>query len=218
MKEEMLKSVPLFAHLSSEHLKALAELAQPRHLGASTVLWTRGEQKDALVLLTRGRMKVLLNNEDGREVTLNVLTAPSYLGDMSVLDRSTHSATVMSLEPCELLWISGSDFRDLVAHQPSVVWEMLMAQTARVRSLSEELASLALLSTCRRVARKVLQLAGATNHADISHQELASLVGSTRESVTRALAELDGDGYLHTHKQRIEIVNPGGLSRLIEDG
>ncbi len=214
---DLLQQVSLFARLSPVHLDHLASLAQSRHIAASTVLWTRGDQSDALVVLVKGRLKVLLNSEDGREVTLNVLTPPSYLGDMSVLDHSTHSATVMSMEASDLLWIPGPDFRTLMQAHPPVVWELLKAQTLRVRTLSEELASLAFLTTCRRVARKVLQLAGGGKTAEVSHHELASLVGSTRESVTRALSELEHRGLLHTLKQRVEIVSSDKLREMVEE-
>ena len=212
-----LQTLPLFSHLSAAHLENIAQLAQPRHLAANSLLWTRGDQLDALVVLTRGRFKVILNSEDGREVTLNVMTAPSYLGDMSVLERTTHSATVMAIEPCDFLWIPGSDFRHLMEQHPRVVWELLVAQTMRVRILSEELASLAFLTTCRRVARKILQLAGDKNVVGVSHQELAGLVGSTRESVTRALSELEHQGLLHTHKGRVEVVSAAGLRGMLEE-
>ncbi|MHB2017673.1 MAG: Crp/Fnr family transcriptional regulator [Candidatus Xenobia bacterium] len=213
-----LRRLPLFSHLSDEHLTRIGELAQPRHLAANAVLWTKGDQLDALVVITSGRMKVLINSEDGREVTLNVIGPDHYLGDMSVMDRGTHSATVMAVEASDILWIPGAAFRQVASEHPRILWELLLAQTQRIRVLSEELACIAMLTTCRRVARKVLQIASDSLVAEISHQELAGMVGSTRESVTRALAELEKQGLLTTRKQRIEIQSLDRLRHMVEEG
>ncbi|MBM3463920.1 MAG: Crp/Fnr family transcriptional regulator, partial [Armatimonadetes bacterium] len=197
-------------------LARVAALAQRRRLPANSLLWSRGECNDALVILVSGRMKALLSNEEGREMTLHVFTPYEYLGEMSIFDRSTHSANVHTVEACDVLWIPGEAFRELMREEPRMVWHLLQVQTERVRRLSDELASHAFMSTCRRVARKLLQCAGENPHAEISHQDLAGLIGSTRESVTRALADLERRGMIATGKQKIALRDRAGLTEMLD--
>lgn len=212
-----LQRVTLFANLTDALLGEVAAITQRRRLAAGRLLWSRGERTDALVIVLRGRMKALLLNDEGREITLHVFGPQEYLGEMSITDHSTHSATVISMEACELLWISGEAFRRLMEQHPRIVWNLLEVQTERVRRLSDELASHAFLSTCRRVARKLLHCAGDGPRAAISHQELAGLVGSTRESVTRALADLERRGLIATGKQKVDLLDRQGLHDMLDE-
>lgn len=214
---EVLAQVSLFKGLSEEMRQRVAALAQRRSLAPSTLLWSRGEQKDALVIVLEGRMRAVLYNDEGREITLAVFGPMEYLGEMSILDRTTHSASVMTTEACEILWIPGEAIRRLMEEQSPLLWHLLQLQTERVRRLSDELASHAFLSTCRRVARKLLQCAGDGAQAAISHQELASLIGSTRESVTRALSDLERRGLIETGKQKVRLVDREGLRDLLDE-
>jgi len=213
----VLSRVSLFAGLSPDMLERVAALAQRRSLAASSLLWSRGEQKDALVVLLTGRMRAVLYNDEGREITLATFAPLDFLGEMSILDHTTHSATVETIEPCQILWIPGEAIRRLMSEQSPLLWHLLQLQTDRVRRLSDELASHAFLSTCRRVARKLLQCAGEAPRADISHQELASLIGSTRESVTRALSDLERRGLIETGKQKVRLKDKDGLRALLDE-
>lgn len=208
---DTLRRVPLFAELGDEDLHQVASLSRPRQMEAGALLWSREERPDLLVILEQGRLKVFLSNDEGREVTLAILTPPSFLGEVSALDRSATSASVMALDACRLLCIRGEDFRGLLEERPPLLWTLLAVQTRRVRALSDELASRSFLTTRSRVARKLLQLASSGGSVEISHQELAFLVGSTRESVSRALSELERQNLVRTGKQRIEIVAPQAL-------
>lgn len=209
---EVLREVPLFAEMPTEDLQALASLCRPRSMESGALLWSKDERPDLLVILVRGRLKVFLSNEDGREVTLAILAPPSFLGEVSTFDRSATSASVSTLEASELMCIRGEDFRNLLDQRPQILWELLCVQTRRVRMLSDELASRSFLPTRSRVARKLVQIANPKGVVEISHQELASLVGSTRESVSRALSELERQHLVRTGKQHIEIVSSFDLN------
>jgi CRP-like cAMP-binding protein len=215
--EARLAGVDLFTSLTEPQLQDVAALAQRRKLPPNTLVWSRGERTDALVVVLSGRIKAFLMNDEGREITLHVFGPSEYIGEMSIVDGSDHSASIVTLEAAEVLWLPGEAFRKLMQSEPALMRQLLLAQTARVRRLSDELASHAFMTTCRRVARKLLQCAGEGASADVSHLELAGLIGSTRESVTRALADLEKRGLIKTGKQHIALLDRPGLSALLDE-
>lgn len=214
---ELLRKVPLFSGLDREDLTALASIVIQRDYGKRDVLFHQGDPGEEFMILTEGSVKVELMNSEGKELTLTILTPFQFLGELALLDDVPRSATVVALEPSVLLSINKRDFARLLESFPRMSIPMLRQLTRRVRVLTDDIASMAFLDSYSRVTRKILNLAeemGQTNaeghiliDRPLTHQQLANLVGTTRETVTKILNEMKDNGLLDIRRHRITILD-----------
>lgn len=214
---ELLRKVPLFSGLDREDLTTLASIVTRKEYDKRETLFHQGDPGEEFMILTEGSVKVELMNAEGKELTLTILTPYQFLGELALLDDVPRSATVVSMEPSVLLSVNKRDFARLLESYPRMSIPMLRQLTRRVRGLTDDIASMAFLDSYSRVTRKILNLAeemGQTN-ADghilidrpLTHQQLANLVGTTRETVTKILNEMKDNGLLDIRRHRITILN-----------
>lgn len=214
---ELLRKVPLFSGLEKEDLNTLASIVTRKEFGKRETLFHQGDPGEEFMILTEGSVKVELMNAEGKELTLTILTPFQFLGELALLDDVPRSATVVSMENSVLLSVNKRDFARLLESYPRMSIPMLRQLTRRVRVLTDDIASMAFLDSYSRVTRKILNLAeemGQTN-ADghilidrpLTHQQLANLVGTTRETVTKILNEMKDNGLLDIRRHRITILD-----------
>ena len=218
MKAELLKRVPLFRGLSDVELDALAGVTQVRRFPKDCmVIWADGEG-DAFFVIHAGRMKVSMNTPEGREVILSVLGEGEFFGDMSLLDGQPRSANVVTLEDSEVLIIRRQDFLQALERYPSVAVRMMVTLASRLRRADRQIASLALLGITDRICSVLLTLAesqgvktaeGLVIPNRPTHQVLASMAGTARETVTRVLRRLSREGYIACRGREIVILKRG---------
>lgn len=219
--KELLKKTPLFSGLADEDLGALSEIVGNRSATRSEVLFYQGDPGDEFLVLVEGSVKVELMNPDGKELTLTILTPYQFLGELALLDDVPRSATVVAMEKTEFLTINKRDFNRVIESYPRMCIPMLRQLTKRVRVLTEDIASMAFMDSYSRVTRKILALAAdmGENQDDgsifipqsLTHQQLANLVGTTRETVTKILNEMKDRNLISIRRHRITVHDREGL-------
>jgi CRP-like cAMP-binding protein len=204
----------VFESLGPAELAQLAALVHRRVYKARETIVEKGEAARQLYVLLRGRAKVATRGADGTDTGLNVLGPGEMFGEIGMLDGQPRSATVTTLEECELAVLEAEAFRGFLAAHPPVAAKLLGVLAARVRELSSRLEDRASLEVPARLAKQLLWLA--ENHGEVvgsgacialrlSQQELGDLVGATRESVNKQLSEWTRLGVLRQGRDQIEI-------------
>jgi CRP-like cAMP-binding protein len=193
---QYLERVGIFADLSKDDLRDLSQRTQPREFGAGAVIVGQEDRGDSLFVITTGRVKVVLYGDSGREIILSILKEGEIFGEMSLLDNQPRSASVIALEATRLLVLERSAFvRHIEAH-PTTATAILAELSRRLRQADKVIGNLALLDVYGRVARLLKDLAakegvetedGTLIKERPTQQEIASMVGTSRETVSRAL-------------------------------
>src|SRR3954463_161451 len=201
---EYLAKVPVFGALDDSSRAELARYLKPAKFKKDAVIVSREEPGVSLFLIVKGKVKVVLYGPSGREVILSMLKDGEFFGEMSLLDGKPRSASVVCIADSEVLTLDRADFVRFVETKPSVALSILGEMSRRLREADQKIGSLALLDVYGRVARALLDLAkkeGEKTEAGVvvkerpTHQQLAGMVGTSRETVSRVMSELQRQGY-----------------------
>ncbi len=205
----MIEQVPLFSNLSPQAISELEAIVRRRSFPKGTVVINEGDVSDSLYILASGRAVALRSDESGRQLVVNRFGPWDYFGEMSFFDRSERCATVMTKERCEVMMIARSDFLGFADKHSDILWNVINALLVKLRKATEQIESLAFLDVYGRLTRILIE-----NQDDngiiqekLTQQELADMVGSSRETVSRILNELTAGGYIGKDKGRIVIQN-----------
>ena len=191
-------------------LRALALRGTFRSYRKNTVIINEGEIGDSLFVLLQGRVKVYSNDADGREITYNIVQAGDYFAEMW-LDGGPRSASVMTLEPSVCSVVSRNALRDHLAEEPEFALELVSQVIRRARAATETARNMALLDVYGRVVATLENQAGQATPeqpvilTQITHQQIASRVGASREMVSRLLKDLEKGGYIELGVKRITL-------------
>lgn len=208
--DDILANVALFQALTADERESLSRYVVLRRFPANTVVVLDGDDSDSLYIIVSGKVKVFLNDESGKQVTLNHQSTGEYFGEMALLDEQPRSASVMTVEPSELAVLPKTHFIDCIGEHPGIAMGIIRHLTGRMRVLTDKVKSLALLDVYGRVRQTLLDLSeeqgGQRVIAErITHQEIANMVGASREMVTRILKDLATGGYIEVGNRRITI-------------
>jgi len=209
--ENFFQKNALFSGLSPEELQLVVRTAQKKVYPKNTIILSEGDTSDSLYMVCSGKVKVSIVDEYGKEIILAILGPGEYFGEMTAMaDGAARSACVMTRETCELMVLQKEAFRKIVKNNPDVVFSLLNKSMERLRDANKKIESLALLDVYGRVARLFTNLA--KSHGDVqviedklTHQDIASMVGSSREMVSRVLKELSSGGYISVTNKTITI-------------
>jgi len=216
-EKELLQTVPLFSELSEEALATLSRLAARRRYPKDTVVFFENEEGDSLFMILEGRIKVTILGDDGREIILTMLGPGDLFGEMALLDYEPRSATAIAVEESELLSLQRADFQTVLGDNPEVSSALIKVLSARLRRANHQISTLALLDVYGRVARVILDMAreegrrlkdGQIAFRRATHQEIANRIGTTRETVTRMLKDLERQGLIRVEGREI-VLQPG---------
>lgn len=199
----------LFPALKESDLQAISVHAVTRSFAKNAVVVTEGDRGDSLYIIVSGRVKFYVSDEHGKEIVLSEAGPGEYFGEIS-LDEGPRSASVMTLEPTRLSVIPRKDFGDFLAQSPEFSFSLIGKLIHRVRALTENVKSLALMDVYRRVTRMLLELATERDgelsiEGKFTQQDLANRVGASREMVSKILKELETGGYIRMESKRIVI-------------
>jgi CRP/FNR family transcriptional regulator, cyclic AMP receptor protein len=221
----LLQKVSIFAGLPPDDLADLAARMRPRSAEAGCLIVSQEGPGDALFVIVEGKVKVALYGDKGKEIILSILHAGDFFGEMSLLDRQPRSANVVALGEASLLWLDREAFQNhLVAH-PTTALAVLAEMSRRLRRADAVIGNLALLDVYARVGRAVRELAhkqgepadgGLLIRERPTQQEMAGMVGSSRETVNRALQDFARRGLLELHGKQI-LVRWSFLNQVEED-
>jgi CRP/FNR family transcriptional regulator, cyclic AMP receptor protein len=214
---DFLASVPLFSGLDREELTQFADLTRDKSYPRGSVILFEDDPGDSLFVIRKGRVKVVLIGEDGREVILGVLGVGDHFGELSLIDDRPRSANVIAMEDADFLILRREDFRKRVELSSSVAWSLLTELSRRLRRADDKIGGLVLLDVPGRIARLLLDLAdegrSTTIEKSLTHQTIAQMIGASRETVSRAMKEFQDAGLIRVARRRISLADRGGLER-----
>ncbi|MFC1558506.1 Crp/Fnr family transcriptional regulator [candidate division KSB1 bacterium] len=196
MEVELLKKVPFFSALKERDLKKMGRLTSIHKYKKDNIILMESEKGSSLFLIHKGRVKISRVSDDGKEVILAILKEGDFFGEMSLLDGQARSANVTSIEDSELLVLKREDFLQILKTHPELTVVLLKELAQRIRKSDMQIKSLSLLDAVGRVASTIIQLAettGVTSNDKIvisklpSQQDIASMAGTSRETVSRTL-------------------------------
>lgn len=207
---------PMFNSLPLHAIEDLTQRVSVRRVRANGVVCSQDEPGDALFLIMSGRVKVVIFGENGREVTLSLLRPGDAFGEISLFDGKARSANCLALEPTTLLVLSRADLLAHIEAHPQTALNLLSEMATRLRRADESIAQLALCDVHERLIRRLISLAredgtsvaeGLLLRRRPTQQELANMIGSCRETISRAFNQLARDGLI-IPRGRALVVTP----------
>jgi CRP-like cAMP-binding protein len=217
---DLLRHIPYFTGLDAPTLAELARAVRPREVEPGDHILTAGEPCLGLYFVLRGQVRLVKTAPDGREHVLRVLGPGVTFNDIAVFDGGPNSDSAVAVGPTKVGYVPTATMVRLIERHPDIARAALKLLSQRQRSLGHIVEDLALRDVTARVARLLLGCIGHHNHivenaafacARITHQEIATMVGSVREVVQRALKELERDGAIALERSHIDIRDPAKL-------
>jgi CRP-like cAMP-binding protein len=209
-RNEALRAIPLFRNLDEKDLADVAGLLIDRKFPRDAVIFEDGSLGDYMYLIQEGQVKITKMSEDGREKILEILGPGDFTGEMALLDREPRSASVKTTTACVLLALSRQDFLGLLKQNHELTLELIRELARRLREADEQIRGLSFERVESRARRLLARLAKEKHGtrtdrmatAPITHQQLADLVGTSRETITRVVKELKDEGWLEQEGKR----------------
>ena len=205
---EVLSRSELFADVPQERLGALLPAASRRSLIRNDVLFAEGDPPDQLYVVLNGRIAIANRSTDGRESVMALMEAGDLFGEMGLLDGLPRSAEARALEASAVLAIPYPPVRKLFEDDPALLWSVVRLLSSRLRAVDEALADSVFLDVTGRTAKRLLDLAGdrAEFVLPVTQEELAGMVGASRERVNKAIAQFIRLGWLEQQDRRYRIL------------
>ncbi|MBW2365193.1 MAG: Crp/Fnr family transcriptional regulator [Deltaproteobacteria bacterium] len=213
----LLKQIPLFSYLNNGELNSLAKVVHKKTFPKNTIIFSEGDEADSLYIILRGKVRALLNNIHGKELVLTIQEPGEYFGELALIDDDPRSATIMTKEETQLLILPGNAFKNLLRDNPDLIFNILKGLTARLRKATDKIEDLAFMNVYGRISRVLIQRAKHVGQKlvieeRLTHQEIANMIGATREIVSRILKKLSDAGYISIKDKHIEIIKTLPLS------
>jgi CRP-like cAMP-binding protein len=200
---DLIRRVPLFSLLTTDQAQSIADSVVKRRFKRGELIVEQGTKSNALFILLNGRARVLTADNRGREVILAVLQPGDYVGEMSLIDNEPHSATVRAEVQTDMLVLGRNEFSRCLPDSSSLSYAILRGLVARLRNADRQIESLALLDVYGRVARTLLDMSEEEKglkiiRGKVSRQDMAKVVGASREMVSRVMKDLEDKGVIET--------------------
>lgn len=205
----VLAEVDLFGSLPPEAVEGIARAAQQRTLRRGDVLFREGDPGTELFVVEQGRIAIANKSFDGRESVVALMEPGDVFGEMSLFDGHGRSAEARALEPSSVYAVPFEPLRALFREQPELLWGVVALLAGRIRNMDNVLADSVFLDVTGRTAKRLLELAGDSDEFQlpITQEELAGLVGASRERVNKAISSFVRLGWLDQRDRRYTITN-----------
>ncbi|GAB3400153.1 Crp/Fnr family transcriptional regulator [Flindersiella endophytica] len=216
MLDDVLRQAPMFAGLDDEAVAALRSAMHEVRLRRGEVLFHEGDQGDELYVVIEGKVKLGRTSADGRENLLSVLGPGQMFGELSLFDPGPRSSTATGITDTVMLALGQEQLMTWLSGRPEVARGLLLQLASRLRHLNEAVADLVFSDVPGRVAKQLLDLArrfgkptdgGIDVHHDLTQEELAQLVGASRETVNKALADFAHRGWIRLEQRAVVILD-----------
>jgi CRP/FNR family transcriptional regulator, cyclic AMP receptor protein len=203
----MLERVSLFANLDDREIRDLEAIGQERTMAKNSIVINEGDETDSLYIVLKGKAHALRSDESGRQFIVNRFGPYDCFGEMSFFDRNTRCATVITREKCTLMVLPRKAFFEFAARHPQIYQNLIKALLKKLRKATRQIEELAFLDVYGRLARFLIENQNADGIIEekLTQQELADMVGSSRETVNRIFNELVGGGFIEKEKGRIVV-------------
>ncbi len=218
----VLSASPLFAALDAEGARALRETLVEKHVLKGQILFEEGEPGDRLYVILDGKVKLGHSSPDGRESLMAVLGPGEMFGELSLFDPGKRAATATALTDASVLELSNEQLMPWLAGRPEVAAALLQALARRIRRTNEAMADLVFSDVPGRVAKALMDLGekfgsvtpeGLLVTHDMTQEEIAQLVGASRETVNKALADFTQRGWVRLESRQVVILDVERLRR-----
>jgi CRP/FNR family transcriptional regulator len=219
--DDVLARTPLFGTLGEEAAAALNAASRPRRFPRGALIFSEGDDGDSLYVVVDGKVKVFRTAADGRENMLAVLGPGEMFGELSLFDPGPRTATVAAITDCALTSVAHDALRPWLTGRPELSEQLLQALARRLRRTNEAMADLVFSDVPGRVAKALLDLAdrfgkpdgdGIRVTHDLTQEELAQLVGASRETVNKALSEFASRGWLRLDGRAVVLLDQERLA------
>ena len=205
-----LNKIELFAGLSADALSELSKLMKEVNFKKNSLVISQGDTTRSLFIITSGRLKVFANNEEGDQTIFSFMSAGDFFGELSLLDDAPRSASVIAVEDSTGFSLSHSHFCTFLENHPEVCPPLFKALTTRIRQMDETICNLTSRDIYGRLVQILYQEAESQTDGTLmterfTHQDLAEMIGSSREMVSRILTDLKKGGYISVDQKRIVI-------------
>ena len=207
---EALLRVPMFASMPPEQIALLANVTVTRQYPRGMLVLSEGAEADSLYCILSGSVKVTISDEEGEEVILTILKGGEYFGEMAVIDEHPRSANIVTLEPCEMLVVEKREFLKGLAANFELTLQVMRGLTRRLREADKRIESMALVNVYGRVAQMLVEVSEQVGTArmvnkKLTRQDIARMVGASREMVSRVLHDLAEGDYIRMDGRRIML-------------
>lgn len=223
--EKAMASTPILATVPKARVRVLAAAGRVRHFRRGTYLCHQGDEPDDVYFLVRGRVEVSSISPTGTRVLHATVDLPQFLGELGVFGSIERSADLLTLDDSEVWSLDGEDFLDFVTSEPDAVREVLAALARQIQEHQAFVDDLLFLDLRGRVAKRLLQMgtpsltelpADGTLIPPVTHADLASLCGGSRENVSRILSDLQRRGVIKRDGHRYVLRKVTTLAKLAE--
>lgn len=220
-----LKNCDVFESLASEHIRRLESRCRARRFPGGTPVYLPGDEASAVYLLARGRAKVCHLTEDGKQSILAFIEPGELFGELALLEPGPRDDYVETLEPSVVVMIPGDEVRQMMRQHPEVSLGITKVIGLRRKRIERRLKNLLFLSNRQRLVHLLLELAeqygwptsdGIDLRIRLSHQDLANIIGSTRETVTVGLGKLQLEGLVRVRRRRVRLLDIERLARTVD--
>lgn len=201
---ELLRRVPIFSALSETQAMTLAEAVTKQRVKRGDLIVEQGRQSHQLFIILSGRARVVKVDQHERSVILAILESGDYIGEISLIDGESHSANVQAEVTTDLLTLSHAKFRQCLFEHPEIADSLIKGLAQRLRAANEKISALALLNVYGRVAKLLVSFSEPMGERQmvirrkISRQDIAKMVGATREMVSRVMRDYEQQGFIQT--------------------
>jgi CRP/FNR family transcriptional regulator len=221
---ELLHGVTVFEALASDDLQRVAQVAVPRRFASGQVIFREGDESDTCYVVRRGHCRAIRENTDGRTIALAHFGPGDIFGELAMFDDERRSATIETLDDVAAIAIAGSDMRRLLREHADIAVKLVIGVARRLREANQRLTNQSFQTVQSRVAGVLLRLveqaqaegAGARDVVlQVTQAKIAELAGSSRESASRFLANLERAGIITQGRGRVTVHDPEALKRYI---
>lgn len=226
-KHWYLKQCSVFSQLSVEQLQAIEPSCFYREFARGEMIYLPSDMGDSALLLARGRVRIYHVTNEGKQAILGFVEAGELFGELSAFDGSLRNEFAETTEKTRVVLLPREVMHSVMSQNPSVSMKLTRLFGLRLRRIERRLKSLLFRSSRERLVHLLLELAerygqsgpeGVMITQKISHQDMASIIGATRETVTITLGELQAEGVVEVQRRRITLKNMDSLAVSIDFG
>jgi len=209
---DLIRRVPLFSTLTQAQAEAVAEAVVKRRYRRGECIVEQGKKSNCLAIVLTGRARVVTTDTRGREVILATMNPGDYIGEMSLIDNQPHSATVRAEVQTDVLILGRVEFARCLPENTSMAYAVMKGLVQRLRHADRKIESLALMDVYGRVARALLEFAQAgsdgvlTIRERVSRQDVAKMIGASREMVSRVMKDLEERGFIEVREDGSTVI------------
>jgi CRP/FNR family cyclic AMP-dependent transcriptional regulator len=210
---ELIRRVPLFSTLTPAQAESVSKAVSKHRFKRGEEIVTQGQQSNCLSILLTGRARVMTTDERGREVILATLGPGDYTGEMSLIDNQPHSASVRADLQTDVLLLGRTEFARCLGENSAMAYAVMKGLVQRLRQADRNIESLALMDVYGRVARVLIESATDDSpgrkviNGKLSRQDVAKMIGSSREMVSRAIKDLEEQGFIEVRADGVTFIN-----------